>query len=174
MAEEWEHEFHPTMSTFRTQLSSISLFVLLDLLGSPNPLIPSYFLTTHWAYKKMATLEKRLRDLNLLEAKVQRPFLPDREKGSEEFKSIFAGSIQDDHVPFMQRGVDILHLIASPFPDVWHTMDDDGEHLDLAVTRDWAKIVTAFVADWMELGSVLPDTQNEKREERVRCKDREL
>ncbi|UKZ48786.1 hypothetical protein TrVGV298_003016 [Trichoderma virens] len=37
LAETWESEFHPSMSTFRTPLHSISLFVLLDLLGSPNP-----------------------------------------------------------------------------------------------------------------------------------------
>ena len=27
----------------------------------------------------------------------------------------------DDHLPWMERGVPILHLIASPFPSVWHT-----------------------------------------------------
>ena len=55
------------MSTYRTPLDSISLFVLLDLLGSAGPKIPSYFLTTHWAYKNMATIEKRMRDLGLLD-----------------------------------------------------------------------------------------------------------
>lgn len=166
IADEWEKEFHPAMSTFRTQLSSISLFVLLDLLGAPNPSIPSYFLTTHWAYKKMAALEKRMRDLDLLEGKVETPFLPDMNKKSEQFRPFFGmGRVEDDHIPFMERGVDVLHLIANPFPDVWHTMDDDGEHLDLSVSRDWAKIVTAFTMDWMELSGLLPDApkQKEKR-----------
>ena len=30
-------------------------------------------------------------------------------------------------------------------------MEDDGEHLDIDTTEDWAVLVTAFVAEWMEL-----------------------
>lgn len=152
------------MSMFRTPLSSISLFVLLDLLGAPNPTIPSYFLTTHWAYKKMANMEKRLRDLNLLEAKARKPFLPDGDKKSDDSRGWKFG-MQDDHIPFMHRGVDILHMITNPFPDVWHKLEDDGEHLHMPTTRDWAKIVTAFTAEWMELGGHLPQIAS-KREKR--------
>lgn len=57
----------------------------------------------------------------------------------------------DDHVPFMARGVEILHLIPTPFPRVWHELDDDGEHLDLDTVEDWALLTTAFVAEWMDL-----------------------
>ena len=32
------------------------------------------------------------------------------------------GKISDDHLPFLDRGVPILHLIPSPFPSVWHTV----------------------------------------------------
>jgi hypothetical protein len=141
------------MSTFQNALQSISLFVLLDLLGSKDPVIPSYFLTTHWAYKNMATIEKRMRDLGVLETKPLKPFLPEADKSSKHFGR---GSIEDDHIPFMRRGVDILHMIPSPFPTVWHTIDDDGEHLDLETTRDWAKIVTAFTVEWMDLKDHMP------------------
>ena len=44
------------MSAYRSPLQSISLFVLLDLLGAKGPTIPSYFLPTHWAYRNMAML----------------------------------------------------------------------------------------------------------------------
>lgn len=101
----------------------------------------------------MAALEKRMRDLGLLESKPMVPFLADTEKGVDQF---WRGGIEDDHIPFMTRGVDILHMIPSPFPDVWHKMTDDGEHLDLPTTRDWAMIVTAFAAEWMDLGGHLP------------------
>lgn len=141
------------MSTFQNPLQSISLFVLLDLLGSDNPTVPSYFLTTHWAYKNLALIEKRMRDLGALEAKPRKPFLPDSEKQSNRFGR---GSIEDDHIPFMRKGVDILHLITSPFPDVWHHIEDDGEHLDLPTVRDWAKIVTAFAVEWMEVKDEMP------------------
>jgi hypothetical protein len=78
-----------------------------------------------------------MRKLQLLESKPQRPFLPDVNNTD------FASGIQDDHLPFIMRGVPILHVIPSPFPDVWHKMVDDGEHLDMGTTRDWARIVTA-------------------------------
>ena len=152
------------MSTYKTPLQSISLFVLLDLLGAPGPTIPSSFLPTHWAYRNMASLEKRMRDLSILESKPSNPFLPDMDKQASNFGRGFIG---DDHVPFMQRGVDILHLIPSPFPrDLWHKMEDDGAHLDLEVCRDWSKIVTAFSMEWLELGEFMPkSTEKDGRSE---------
>ncbi|KAL7939716.1 hypothetical protein V8C35DRAFT_14356 [Trichoderma chlorosporum] len=163
LAETWESDFHPSMSTFRTPLHSISLFVLLDLLGAPNPHVPSYFLTTHWAYKNMAALEKRMRQLGLLQSNPTAPFLPDADKSSNRFGY---GGIEDDHIPFLRRGVDILHLIPTPFPDVWHTMDDDGEHLDMPTVLDWTKLVTAFTAEWMDLSGHFSKTApRDKRSE---------
>lgn len=148
MAEEWEFTYNPVLSTHRTELDSISLFLLLDLLGSQNPTVPSYFVTTHWAYKAMARLEKRMRSLGLLETQPPSPFLPEGDKAAAKFSRPY---ISDDHIPFMRRGVDVLHLIPWPFPDEWHTMADDGEHLDIPTVRDWAKIVTAFTMEWLDL-----------------------
>lgn len=42
-------------------------------------------------------------------------------------------------------------MIPTPFPGVWHTMDDDGAHLDTQTVKDWAYLVTAFTAGWLEL-----------------------
>ncbi len=64
--------------------------------------------------------------------------------------------ISDDHLPFMARGVEILHIIPSHFPRVWHTMDDTGENLDMPTVEDWARIVTAFVGEWMDLEGYFP------------------
>ncbi|KAH7156544.1 hypothetical protein EDB81DRAFT_394266 [Dactylonectria macrodidyma] len=153
LAEDWETQFHGSMSTYRTPLDSISLFLLLDLLGTADPRVPSYFLTTHWAYKAMAKIEQRMRKLGVLEAKPANPFLPESDKAANRFGRSF---VDDDHRPFMERGVDILHIIPSPFPKVWHKMEDDGEHLDLATSRDWAKITTAFAVEWMEIQDQMP------------------
>ncbi|KAI1458078.1 peptidase family M28-domain-containing protein [Annulohypoxylon moriforme] len=153
LADLWENSVHPAMSFYRNPLDQISMFVLLDLLGSANPTVPSFFQTTHWAYKAMATIEGRMRKLGLLESVPQRPFLPDLEKTATTFHR---GFIEDDHKPFMARGVPILHVIASPFPQVWHTMDDDGAHLDMPTVRDWAKIVTAFALEWLDMMEVEP------------------
>lgn len=154
LAEAWESSPYEASSTHSNRLESISLLVLLDLLGAENPRIPSYFWDTHGAYGDLAKIEARLRELGVLETAPASPFLPDSGKPYNRFTR---GYIQDDHVPFMERGVKVLHIIPTPFPPVWHTMDDDGEHLDLPTVRDWAKIMTAFVAEWMDLDGVLSE-----------------
>ncbi|KAH8726907.1 hypothetical protein GQ44DRAFT_142111 [Phaeosphaeriaceae sp. PMI808] len=164
LAGDWESTFHIASSIYRTPLDSIELFVLLDLLGSAQPLVPSYFKTTHWAYKRMAKVEERLRKLGLMKSSPNHPskmakrenknpraepnFLPEGNKGDNAF---IGGFVQDDHVPFMARGVEVLHIIPSPFPRVWHEITDDGEHLDTDTVEDWARLVMAFTAEWMEL-----------------------
>lgn len=116
----------------------------------------------------MAKIEDRMRSLGLFKSSPNHPanrerrqkkskkpiqwrkeplFLKDGDKDNDRFSSM----IEDDHLPFMARGVDILHIIPSPFPTVWHDMADDGEHLDMDTVEDWAKLVTAFAAEWMDL-----------------------
>ncbi len=159
LAAEMESTYHPALSTYHNALSTIHLFLLLDLLGSRNPKVPSYFKVTHWAYKKMADLERRLRDHSLFESSGSAWFY-DLDKSNDRW---MGGMIGDDHVPFMARGVDVLHLIPSPFPPVWHKMSDDGEHLDMDTTEDWAVLVTAFAAEWMDLGSYMGVNSDHKR-----------
>ncbi len=155
LAAEWEATPYPAMSTFGNPMQQISLFVLLDLLGSANPEVPSYFQSTHWAYQRMAAIEGRLRQLGLLESKPgPRPFLPDSKKMATQFSG--RGFVGDDHVPFIKRGAPVLHIIPSPFPDVWHTLQDDGAHLDIATVKDWARIVTAFTLEWMDVQKTEP------------------
>ncbi len=172
LAEEWEGTVNSAMSTFQSPLDSIELFVLLDLLGSANPIVPSYFKTTHWAYQLLADVEQRLRGLSsggpaVLTTNPNRPFLPEANKGESNANERWLGGyIEDDHLPFMARGVEILHLIPSPFPHVWHTMQDDGEHLDIATVRDWAAITAAFAAEWMDLEGFLENGQSERASKR--------
>lgn len=168
LAAEMEATPYAALSTYQTAISSISLFVLLDLLGDKNPRVPSFYETTHWAYQHMATLEKRLRTLSLFASareisskrsaqeqsagqsqhkRTKSMFLYD----SDKKEGIAPGTILDDHVPFMARGVEVLHIIPLPFPAVWHKIEDDGEHLDLDTCIDWAVLVTAFIGEWMEL-----------------------
>ncbi|KAK8075246.1 peptidase family M28 [Apiospora hydei] len=161
MAEAWDSQIYPAMSTYRTPLQAIGLFVLLDLLGAADPHVPSYFGPTHWSYQAMAKIEARMRKLGLLRSKVQHPFLPQAEKQPGHFTR---GYVEDDHIPFMERGVPILHVIPTPFPPQWHTMDDDAAHLDPATVDDWAKIVAAFAAEWMEVGEYLVEADDGIRE----------
>ena len=64
--------------------------------------------------------------------------------------------IEDDHLPFMQRGVKILHLIPYPFPSVWHTQNDNLAAIDLEVIDNFSKIMNVFVADYFKL-TTLPE-----------------
>lgn len=168
LAEQWDDEVNPAMSVFKTPLTSISLFALLDLLGAKDPTIISHFPTTHWAYQKLAALELRLRHLKLFKSSdntAPAKWFVDGEK-HEHGLSSFAGGIQDDHIPFLSRGVEILHLIDfSPlkgFPKVWHTVDDNAENLDSNTIEDWSLLVTAFAAEWMELEGYMPGSSKSR------------
>ncbi|KAF2678373.1 hypothetical protein K458DRAFT_376629 [Lentithecium fluviatile CBS 122367] len=152
LAQQWGDQRNPAEGAkfykYRTPLSQISLFLLLDLLGAPAPSIPSYFPTTHWAYMALSTVESRLRALQMLESSPAHPFLPD-------VNMTMAGSpISDDHLPFIAQGVETLHVIPSLFPDVWHKIEDDGAHLDMEVVRDWGRIVAGFVLEWLDMMEV--------------------
>ncbi|OQO12930.1 hypothetical protein B0A48_02394 [Cryoendolithus antarcticus] len=150
LAEEWDSTVNPALSTFRTPLESMELFVLLDLLGSrDNQQIPSYFKMTHWAYQRIAQVEGRLRGAGHLKAKRDQPLFYESDK--KETDEWLGGRVGDDHEPFMARGVEILHIIPGRFPDVWHTKNDDAEHLDMDTVEDWAMITTAFAAEYMDL-----------------------
>ncbi|KAI0976963.1 glutaminyl-peptide cyclotransferase [Xylaria arbuscula] len=167
LAEKWEAEIYPAQSTYKTPLAAINLFVLLDLLGAVDPHVPSYFPATHWAYQGMAKIEARMRELGLLTTRPKTPFLPEGDNSAERFRH--RGYIADDHVPFMVRGVPILHVIPTPFPPTWHTMDDDVDHLDPASIGDWAKIITAFAAEWLELDEFMGlETPGEEKGEEIR------
>jgi hypothetical protein len=48
-------------------------------------------------------------------------------------------------------GVPVLHLIASPFPEVWHTMDDNEENLDESTIDNLNKIIQVFVMEYLHL-----------------------
>ncbi|KIW80055.1 hypothetical protein Z517_06670 [Fonsecaea pedrosoi CBS 271.37] len=165
LAEEWEHTMHPATSVYKNYLDSIELFVLLDLLGSSEDRpIPSWQHTSHWSYVKMAEAEQRLRKLGMFRSNPSRTWLPEKDKKeTDRFDSYI---MQDDHIPFIARGVQVLHLIPARFPSVWHTMKDDGAHLDIPTVEDWALLTTVFAAEYMELEGFFGDSAAAKYDKR--------
>ncbi|XP_040434152.1 LOW QUALITY PROTEIN: glutaminyl-peptide cyclotransferase-like protein [Falco naumanni] len=126
-----------------TQLTAMSLLVLLDLLGARHPAIHSHFTRTHHWFLRLVAIEQRLRRLGLLHAAPQdQPFFR---------LSPAPGPVEDDHVPFLQRGVPILHLIPTPFPRVWHTLEDTEDNLHPPTVEDLCKILVTFVAEFLQL-----------------------
>jgi glutaminyl-peptide cyclotransferase len=105
------------------ELSTIEHLILLDILGSPNPSIQSYFSDTAWLFDGLVAAELRLRVTGALneggkDAKNRwRSFFLPRTQSSFAFRYV-----GDDHVPFLSRGVSVLHVIPSIFPRVWHTL----------------------------------------------------
>ncbi len=51
----------------------------------------------------------------------------------------------------MKRGVPICHLIAVPFPSVWHTAQDNADALDIGIIRDFALLMRIVVAEFLGL-----------------------
>ncbi|EKM54460.1 uncharacterized protein PHACADRAFT_97707 [Phanerochaete carnosa HHB-10118-sp] len=132
-----------------TELSTIEHLILLDLLGAPNPLIQSSYIDTAWLFDEMISAEQRLMSSGAFDFQGEgsvRSFFISRTDGGH-----FWGRVEDDHVPFLQRGVDVLHVIATPFPKVWHTLADDASALDIPTMRRWVLILRVFMSEYLGL-----------------------
>ena len=105
-------------STPTTPLSTIEHLVLLDLLGAPHPQVRSYFPDTAWLFDVLVSAETRLRDSGILDAAALGGSFFHTRAGSD----ISLAYMGDDHLPFLHRGVSVVHVIAEPFPHVWHTL----------------------------------------------------
>ncbi|KAJ3814725.1 glutaminyl-peptide cyclotransferase-like protein [Lentinula aff. lateritia] len=166
-------------------LSTIEHLILLDLLGSkpPNegrPMIKNYFKDTAWLYSALSSTEARIA---ALDAFVD-PSIPESSDESahmskDSFVSYFhplpakasqmvnIGYMGDDHVPFLRRGVPVLHLIPEPFPRVWHTLADDATALDKASMRRWVVLMRIFVSEYLGLRPPLPTSREERSQDEV-------
>lgn len=142
LAKKWNSLSYPSGNRDNTNyLSRMDLMVLLDLLGTTNPTFYSYISSGDKWFKHAADIEKRLRSANLLTT-----------RGNSFFSSDFApGGIEDDHIPFMQRNVPILHIIPTPFPSVWHEDSDNKSALDYNTIDDLNKIFRVFVVEYLQV-----------------------
>lgn len=146
LAEEMAKPMSVSRFQQRSELDMIDVLVLLDLLGAPNPTIPSYFRETDWLHRKFSAIEDRLERLGTLKnSGPQKIFVR-----PPMFQ--YGGLIGDDHVPFLRKGTHVLHLIPIHFPPVWHKITDDADHLDLNMLRDWAQILPVFLAEYLDIG----------------------
>ncbi|KAM4637270.1 glutaminyl-peptide cyclotransferase-like protein [Amazona ochrocephala] len=126
-----------------TELSAMSLLVLLDLLGARDPAIHSHFPSTHHWFLRLVHIEQRLRRLGLLHAAPPDPPF---------FRlSPAPGPVEDDHIPFLQRGVPVLHLIPLPFPPAWHSPEDTEQNLHPPTMEDLTRILLIFIAEFLQL-----------------------
>lgn len=104
-----------------TQIDTIEHLILLDLLGAVNPRIRSYFPDTGWLFDGLMSVERRLAESGAF------VYLDQKDDWASFFtprtgNEVTVGYIGDDHVPFLHKGVSVLHIITEPFPRVWHTL----------------------------------------------------
>ncbi|XP_037382693.1 glutaminyl-peptide cyclotransferase [Talpa occidentalis] len=134
---------HPPGARDTTQLHGMDLLVLLDLIGASNPTFPNFFPNSARWFQRLQAIEYELHELGLLK---------NHSWESQYFQNHGNGGvIQDDHIPFLRKGVPVLHLISYPFPEVWHTMDDNEENLDEATIDNLNKIIQVFVLEYLHL-----------------------
>lgn len=131
-------------------LENIELFVLLDLLGANDP-IPqffSYFAETKEAFMKMSNVERRLSRSGLLDlsnipqVREQNPYLSPGTLTRQY-------QVSDDHLPFLQGGVPVVHLIPYGFPRVWHSAGDNLSAVDFVQVKNWSTFFRVWVAEYL-------------------------
>ncbi|KAF8643782.1 hypothetical protein AX16_008801 [Volvariella volvacea WC 439] len=159
LAEKWASTFiapdrKRRLMGIETEMSGIEHLILLDLLGAPQPLIRSYFLDTAWLFDALVSVEKRLGDSDAF------TFGDKKNMAAGKWTSYFykrtaadrnLGYMGDDHVPFLRRGVSVLHLIADPFPRVWHQLSDNASALDIPTMRRWNIVLRVFISEYLHL-----------------------
>ncbi|XP_078097897.1 glutaminyl-peptide cyclotransferase-like [Mustelus asterias] len=143
LAERMARTKHPGNAASTTLIDSMDMFVLLDLLGVAKPVFLNHFKDTARWYNRLVGIEKRLHKLGLLQ---MHPLEVTYFNGDTYY-----GPIEDDHVPFLRKGVPILHLISTPFPHVWHTMEDTAENLHPPTIENLCKILSVFLAEYLGL-----------------------
>jgi glutaminyl-peptide cyclotransferase len=178
LADKWATTYTPLnqrrrlMNVQTTELGGIEHLILLDLLGAPQPSIRSFFIDTAWLFDSLVSIEHRLGESGAFVYANDKSMAPGKWRSyfrSRTTASMNFGYIGDDHLPFLQRGVSVLHLITEPFPRVWHTIgvrvafhpysfpllisnvQDDASALDLSTLRRWNIMLRVFMTEYLNL-----------------------
>lgn len=125
LADKWANQVVPTgkhhTSKQSSMLDSIEVMVLLDLLGTSNIKVYNFFRSTSWLFDHMSSLENRLVTSGNWVQEADALEEPDMTFDTQGV-NMFHGMIEDDHIPFVRRGVNVFHIIPYPFPSVWHNV----------------------------------------------------
>ncbi|XP_014065859.1 glutaminyl-peptide cyclotransferase [Salmo salar] len=152
LAQKMENTSHPPGATDTNELHGIDLFLLLDLIGGPSPRFGNQFPNTARWLTRMQNIERRLHNTG---------HLKDHPNNVQYFwPGMPVGPVQDDHMPFLNRGVHVLHLIPTPFPSVWHTFDDNEQNLDRSTIENLNKILQVFVLEYLNMKPQALNPQN--------------
>lgn len=137
LASKWKQE---------KQIENIDLFLLLDLLGAPNPTFFPLIRYTQNEYERLRQAEIKIKSTLKVASGTGKPYFFATCPPNVRYVNI-----EDDHSPFMAMGVPIIHMIPYPFPKVWHTMADDESALDNNVIEDLTRILYTYLEDYFLL-----------------------
>lgn len=142
LAARWESE---------NKLARMDMLVLLDLLGAPDPNFYSYFKKTENWYLQLLSAEERLDQAGHLERYTYSSVAPNQQTVRYFQPHSYSAYIEDDHIPFLQRQVPVLHIIPSPFPEVWHKLSDDSSAVDINTVQNLIKMFRVYIAEYLHL-----------------------
>ncbi|XP_023345356.1 glutaminyl-peptide cyclotransferase isoform X3 [Eurytemora carolleeae] len=147
LAARWEGQEYSRDGVNGNHNDRIDMFVLLDLIGTADTQFTKLEQSTGDWYDRLVSIEQNLRNNRLI-------------NGNTIFRdqSVNAG-IEDDHIPFKRRNVPILHLISTPFPKVWHTINDNRENLNFDRISSISKVLRVFVAEYLHLSAKEEENQ---------------
>lgn len=145
LAKKWKDKYsadvHQSTFEITTEINRIILLILLDLLGAPGPLFYNFQnYSSSDDFDKLIKIEKTLGKIGCLH-KLAPMF---------QTRSIH-NRVEDDHLPFLEHGVPVLHLIPVPFPNVWHKVDDNPSALDYDTIDNLNSILRVFLASYLGL-----------------------
>lgn len=143
LAAKWSQQPAPSScAPKKTELSRIELFVLLDLIGTSDTTFVMYNSRLRHHYEALQKFERAQM------AKSGISQFQARRDAAFRSRTLSLDFVEDDHVPFKQRGVPILSLLAHPFPRVWHTVDDNYSAIDFPRTRRILSVLEDFVSNY--------------------------
>ncbi|XP_003385059.1 PREDICTED: glutaminyl-peptide cyclotransferase-like [Amphimedon queenslandica] len=129
----------------RTGIEAMEAFILLDLLGSVDP--HALFYDTYPAgskiFERLRKIEKKLHQEKQLVEHTRQHFVEQAAHGYYK--------IQDDHIPFLNKGVPIVHVIPVPFPSQWHKLSDNANAINWNNVLNLKKIFTLFLYEYFHL-----------------------
>ncbi len=102
--------------------------VLLDMVGDPGLSIPKEGYSAQYAPEL-----------------VERVWAAAHRVGADAFKDEAGYAIQDDHVPFLRKGIPVVDLIHTPFPETWHTTFDTPDRVSAASLGQVGRTLVALL-----------------------------
>lgn len=145
LAAKWEKQAAPqhcASAGYKNELARLDMMMVLDLIGAADTSFATYNRRLQKHYNNLKKYERE----HLLRSGVGQSQLRNHIMFTSKYIPLHF--LQDDHVPFMQRGVPILSLLAHPFPKVWHTINDNWDAIDFNKTRRVQYVLEEFVANY--------------------------